>query len=158
MASFEKLKTMIIVTLICQTALFLVANSTPDTTTQYLACNTNTYSPDDPYANSVAYVLADLMNVTPNHGYDYYTQSPSAEAVSYGHGTCNTALSYNDCADCVEAARDALTSNCANRIGGTVNMVDCTMRYEQQPFWSKVMGSSRHIKKKIYLHVPSFKN
>ncbi|KAL8522923.1 hypothetical protein ACS0TY_013031 [Phlomoides rotata] len=129
MASFQKL--MMMGTLLC---LFLVAKSTPNTSVQYYGCNSNSYSSSDPYANSVAYVLAALMNVTPNHGYDYYTQSPSAEAVAYGHGTCSTALSYNDCADCLTAARALVTSTCGSSVGGTMNMVDCTIRYEKYAF------------------------
>lgn len=134
MAFVQKLNIMIMAFLIGQMGLFLVAKSDPNTSVNLSRCNANYYSQEDPYANSVDYVLADLMNVTPNHGFDYYTQSPYATAVSYGHATCNAALSYNDCANCLVAAKATVTTDCANRIGGAVEMVDCSMRYENYSF------------------------
>lgn len=128
------LNIMLMVLAIGQMQLFLVAKSDPNTSVYLLLCNENTYAQGDDYANSVAYVLADLMNVTPNHGYDYTTQSPYADAVCYGHATCNTALSYSDCADCMIAARAAVTSGCTNSIGAQVGMVDCSIRYESYSF------------------------
>ncbi|KAH6799665.1 hypothetical protein C2S53_004137 [Perilla frutescens var. hirtella] len=124
----------IVACLIVLMSVFLVAKCTPNTSITYWRCNGNEYSQDDPYADNVEYVLADLMNVTPNAGYDYYTHSPSTTAVCYGHGTCSTALSYNDCADCLTANRASVKDICAAKIGGTVEMADCTMRYENYSF------------------------
>ncbi|KAL8029030.1 hypothetical protein ABFX02_14G201700 [Erythranthe guttata] len=125
---------MMSIALLIGLSLLLVAKSDPNTSVNLIVCNGNSYSQSDAYANSVAYVLADMMNVTPNHGYDYKTQSPYAQAVSYGHATCNTALNYNDCADCMIAARSAVTNNCLDKVGAQVSMVDCSMRYENYSF------------------------
>ncbi|KAL1559681.1 antifungal protein ginkbilobin-like protein [Salvia divinorum] len=112
----------------------LVAESTPNTSINEWRCNVDSYSPNEAYADNVEYVLADLMNVTPNAGYDYYTQSPSKTALCYGHATCSSALSYNDCADCLTASRASVKDICAAKIGGEVDMVDCTIRYENYSF------------------------
>ncbi|XP_057794468.1 antifungal protein ginkbilobin-like protein [Salvia miltiorrhiza] len=109
-------------------------NGSPNTSINYLACNVNGYLQGDAYAGNVAYVLADMMNVTPNAGYDYYTHSPSSTAVCYGHATCSLALSYNDCADCLTAARSTVLAGCPSSIGASVEMVDCTIRYENYFF------------------------
>ncbi|KAI3460872.1 hypothetical protein Pfo_017535 [Paulownia fortunei] len=134
MAFVHKLNIMIIASLIGLMGLVLVAESDPNTNVNLLWCNANGYAQGSPYANSVDYVLADLMNVTPNHGFDYRTQSPYAAAVSYGHATCNTALSYSDCANCLVGAKATVSSGCPNSVGGRVEMVDCAMRYENYPF------------------------
>ncbi|PIN03058.1 hypothetical protein CDL12_24414 [Handroanthus impetiginosus] len=135
MAIACKLNTMVISSLIVLMGLISVARSEPNTNVNLLWCNDNSYSQEDPYGNSVAYVLADLMNVTPTQqGFDYHTVSLYAEAVSYGHATCNTALSNNDCANCLVSAKASVNDVCANRIGGRVEMVDCTMRYENYSF------------------------
>ncbi|KAK4441679.1 hypothetical protein Salat_0502800 [Sesamum alatum] len=117
------------------TGVVSVAKSEPNTNVNLLWCNENGYAEEDPYANSVAYVLADLMNVTPSRqAFDYSTLSPYATAVSYGHATCNTALSNNDCANCLAAGKASVSSGCLNSVGGRVEMVDCAMRYENYPF------------------------
>ncbi|KAI6698733.1 hypothetical protein NL676_018852 [Syzygium grande] len=64
------------------------AQGAPDTSKVYRACNAGTYSSGDPYADSVAYVLADMETVSPNHmNYDYYTTSPYPTAAIFGHTT-----------------------------------------------------------------------
>ncbi|KAL2236494.1 antifungal protein ginkbilobin-2 [Sesamum indicum] len=136
MALVQKLNMiMTIISLIGLTGLLSVAKSEPNTNVNLLWCNENGYAEEDPYADSVAYVLADLMNVTPSRqGFDYSTVSPYGTAVSYGHATCNTGLSNNDCANCLVAAKASVSSSCLNSVGGRVAMVDCAMRYENYPF------------------------
>ncbi|KAI6698748.1 hypothetical protein NL676_018867 [Syzygium grande] len=81
---------------------FTFVRGDPDVTQVNKICNGNVYASGDPYANSVSYVLEDMATVTANHpGYDYYTQSPYAEATAYGHAVCSTTLSFTDCATCV---------------------------------------------------------
>ncbi|XP_073138360.1 antifungal protein ginkbilobin-like protein [Henckelia pumila] len=114
---------------------FSAVKSHPNTTVQTIICNAYTYAKIDPFGKSVAYVLADTMNVTPSiKGYDYYTVSPYPTAIAYGHATCNVKLPRSQCARCLVAARGTVSSSCANRIGGQVTMVDCSMRYENYEF------------------------
>ncbi|KAL3753276.1 hypothetical protein ACJRO7_000640 [Eucalyptus globulus] len=77
--------------------MFHIVQGAPDTGKVYRTCNAGTYSSGDPYASSVAYVLADMETVTPNQAnYNYYSASPYQTNVAYGHTTCNPALSYSN--------------------------------------------------------------
>ncbi|PIN03060.1 hypothetical protein CDL12_24416 [Handroanthus impetiginosus] len=135
MALAHKFNTIIIKSLIVLMVLSLVAKSEPNTNVNLLWCSEYNYAQEDTYANSVAYVLVDLMNATTSRqGLDYRTISPYAVAESYGHATCNTVLSSNDCANCLVSAEATVSSGCSNSVGGRVEMVDCTMRYENYPF------------------------
>ncbi|XP_070028702.1 antifungal protein ginkbilobin-like protein [Nicotiana sylvestris] len=100
----------------------------------YHLCNTGVYHYDDPFANSLNYVLASLRDETPlTQGYDYYVTSPYPNnAPAYGHATCTSNVGY--CAICVRNARSYLLTVCAGNIGGQVEFVDCSMRYEQYSF------------------------
>ncbi|KAL3753256.1 hypothetical protein ACJRO7_000622 [Eucalyptus globulus] len=107
----------------------------PDTTLINKICNGNVYGSGDPYANSVSYILEDMATVTANHpGYDYYTNSPYAEATAYGHAVCNAVLSFTDCGTCVSSAKIQILYNCPNSIGVQMQLQDCRMRYENYPF------------------------
>ncbi|KZV39576.1 antifungal protein ginkbilobin-2-like [Dorcoceras hygrometricum] len=120
--------------LICIAGQFLVAQSEPNTSVNLLWCNLNGYSQEEVYASSVADVLMDLVNVTPNlKGFKYRTVAGNALAVSFGHATCNEALSNVDCADCLSVAKDAVTTGCRNSVGGRMELVDCGIRYENYP-------------------------
>uniref|UniRef100_A0A7N0ZTJ6 Gnk2-homologous domain-containing protein n=1 Tax=Kalanchoe fedtschenkoi TaxID=63787 RepID=A0A7N0ZTJ6_KALFE len=112
------------------------ANARPDTTVALSACNLYSYSNSDPFADSYAYVINDLQNVTPNHdNFDYYMKSPyQNNAVAYGHGKCNAAMSPADCVTCIISARAALEGQCLNSYGGRLVMVDCMLRYEAYQF------------------------
>lgn len=107
----------------------------PDTTMANKICNNNIYGSNDPYADSVSYVLQDMATVTANHpGYDYYTNSPSPEAMAYGHAVCNIALSFTDCATCISFVKSQILSNCPNSLGAQMQLQDCRMRYEDYSF------------------------
>lgn len=106
-----------------------------DTTVVNRICNGNFYGSGDPYANSVSYVLEDMMTVTANHpAYDYYAQSPFVEATAYGHAVCSTSLSFTDCGTCMSSARSHILRDCPNSIGVQMQLKDCRMRYENYPF------------------------
>ncbi|KAF8040846.1 hypothetical protein BT93_B2925 [Corymbia citriodora subsp. variegata] len=114
---------------------FNFVRADPDTTMVNKICNGNVYGSSDPYANSVSYVLEDMATVTANPpGYNYYTESPYAEATAYGHAVCNAALSFTDCATCMSSAKSQILSNCPNSIGVQMQLQDCRMRYENYPF------------------------
>ncbi|XP_030455940.1 antifungal protein ginkbilobin-like protein [Syzygium oleosum] len=115
--------------------MFHVVQGAPDTSIVYGGCNIGTYSSGDPYASSVAYVLADMETVTPNHAnYDYFTTSPYPTVVAYGHATCNSALSYSDCGICVSAAKARILADCPKSVGVHMVFEDCSMRYESYSF------------------------
>ncbi|XP_056172636.1 antifungal protein ginkbilobin-like protein [Syzygium oleosum] len=107
----------------------------PDTSKVYRACNAGTYSSGDAHADGVAYVLADMETVTPNHvNYDYYTMSPCPTAAIYGHATCNSALFDSDCGICVSYAKSQILADCSNCLGVNMVLRDCSMRYDSYSF------------------------
>ncbi|KAL2238882.1 antifungal protein ginkbilobin-2 [Sesamum indicum] len=112
-----------------------VARCKPNTTVKIVQCNIGTYTEGDPFTISLAYVLAELENVTPaRQGYDFRDISPYPNAFAYGHAACNQTLTSSDCTACLSAARIAVLSSCDHRIGGRSVLYDCTIRYEQYPF------------------------
>ncbi|XP_049354616.1 antifungal protein ginkbilobin-like protein [Solanum verrucosum] len=119
---------------------FEAAKGIPNTNLTQVLCNGAQYFKNDPFAISLAYVLAELVSTTPSrHGYDYHNISPYPNAFAYGHAACNnntttTSLTTQDCKTCLASAKDNLLTSCDARIGGRVLLVDCTMRYEQYPF------------------------
>ncbi|XP_073138359.1 antifungal protein ginkbilobin-2-like [Henckelia pumila] len=134
MAVIEKPIWMMIPLIICIAGQFLVAKSEPNTTVNLLWCNFNGYSQEDVYASSVEDVLMDLTSVTPTRkGFRYRTVSGNALAVSFGLANCHEALSNADCAECLAAAKAAVTSGCRNSVGGRTELVDCGIRYENYP-------------------------
>ncbi|CAN4090298.1 unnamed protein product [Withania somnifera] len=99
-------------------------------------CNGNKYDMSGSFAKSLAYVLEALQNETPiSEGYDYYVTSPYPnDALAYGHATCSSSLISSDCATCASYAKSYLITVCDRGIGAQVELVDCSMRYEQYLF------------------------
>uniref|UniRef100_A0A5B7BW91 Putative Receptor-like protein kinase-related family protein n=1 Tax=Davidia involucrata TaxID=16924 RepID=A0A5B7BW91_DAVIN len=74
-----------------------VVRSNPNTNVSRILCNSGAYSEGDPFATSLAYVLAELETVTPSRqGYDYHNISPYPNAFAYGHAACNKNLTSSD--------------------------------------------------------------
>lgn len=113
-----------------------VAGAAPNTTLEQVLCNGNAYTAGDPFSESLEYVMSDLESVTPSkQGYDYYDISPYPNAFAYGHATCNKNLTTSDCSSCLGASATSLFLNCERRIGGRCALRDCSVRYEQYPFY-----------------------
>ncbi|XP_073021711.1 antifungal protein ginkbilobin-like protein [Primulina eburnea] len=111
------------------------ATCAPNTNVELVQCNTGTYSEGDPFAISLAYVLAELEHSTPSRpGYDFRNVSPYPNAFAYGHAACNQTLASSGCAACLAAAKTSVLGACDGRIGGRSVLYDCTVRYEQYPF------------------------
>ncbi|TMW80138.1 hypothetical protein EJD97_023655 [Solanum chilense] len=109
--------------------------SEPNTKEINHICNGDVYDKSGPFALSLAYVVEALQNVTPNQGYDYYITSPYPnDALAYGHAICNSIIEFSDCGLCLSSAKSFLLSTCDGSIGGQVEFVDCSMRYEQYSF------------------------
>ncbi|CAN4090297.1 unnamed protein product [Withania somnifera] len=108
--------------------------SEPNTKEVNHICNGNKYDKAAPFALSLAYVVEALQNVTPNQGYDYYITSPYPNDIAYGHATCNLNVEFSDCGLCLSSAKSFLLSTCDSSVGGQVEFVDCSMRYEQYSF------------------------
>ncbi|XP_052184183.1 antifungal protein ginkbilobin-like protein [Diospyros lotus] len=109
--------------------------SNPNTNVSSVLCNNGVYSEGNPFATSLAYVIAELEAVTPTiRGYDYHNISPYPNAFAYGHAACNKNLTASDCGTCLGAAKMAMFGACNSRIGARSILVDCTIRYEQYPF------------------------
>ncbi|WMV24269.1 hypothetical protein MTR67_017654 [Solanum verrucosum] len=91
------------------------------------------------FAKSLAYVLEALQNETPiSQGYNYYVISPYPnDALAYGHATCTSSLINSDCATCANYAKSYLITACDRGIGAQIELVDCSMRYEQYSFVGK---------------------
>ncbi|CAN4091542.1 unnamed protein product [Withania somnifera] len=117
---------------------FEAVKGIPNTNLTKVQCNNGQYFKGDPFAISLAYVLAELVSTTPScRRYDYHNISPYPNAFAYGYAACkNTAssLTKQDCKTCLASAKDDLLTGCDARIGGRTLLVDCTMRYEQYPF------------------------
>ncbi|KAK9137209.1 hypothetical protein Sjap_007803 [Stephania japonica] len=107
----------------------------PNTNVTRVLCNSGTYTKGDPFATSLAYVLAELETATPlQKSREIYNISPYPNAFAYGHAACNTNLSSADCQTCLGAAKQTIFSSCPSRIGARSVLYDCTIRYEQYPF------------------------
>ncbi|KAI9180625.1 hypothetical protein LWI28_006749 [Acer negundo] len=112
-----------------------IVRSVPNTNVTSVLCNSGVYTGGDPFAISLAYVLADLETATStSKGYDYHNISPYPNAFAYGHAACNNNLTTSDCTACLGAAKTALFASCQTRIGARSVLYDCTIRYEQYPF------------------------
>ncbi|XP_030543916.2 antifungal protein ginkbilobin-like protein [Rhodamnia argentea] len=107
----------------------------PDTGVASRSCNAVSYLSNGPYANSVAYVLADMVNVTPNHAnYDCSTTSPYPTEAAYGHATSNLELSYSDCGICSSSAKLQILADCLYSLGVYMALQDSCMRYDFYSF------------------------
>ncbi|KAL2535633.1 Antifungal protein ginkbilobin-2 [Forsythia ovata] len=110
-------------------------SSAPNTGIKSVLCNSNSYSKGDPFAISLAYVLAELVSSTPTRkGYDFYNISPYPNAFAFGHAACSANLTRLDCAACLGAANTTMLGSCDGRIGARAVLYDCSVRYEQYPF------------------------
>ncbi|XP_010067244.1 antifungal protein ginkbilobin-like protein [Eucalyptus grandis] len=99
------------------------------------ACNIGSYSSNDPYANGMAYILEDMVTVTPSdEDYNYSTTSPYTAAAAYGHATCSQALSYSNCGMCMGSVKSQILAICSNSLGTQVKLEHCRMRYENYSF------------------------
>ncbi|KAK3444719.1 antifungal protein ginkbilobin-like protein 2 [Eucalyptus grandis] len=95
--------------------IFNVVKGAPRTGIVNRACNTGSYSSDNPYANNMTYILEDMVTVTPNHAdYDYSTTSPYTVAAAYGLATCSQALSYSNCGKCTGSVKSPILAICPN--------------------------------------------
>ncbi|XP_077240357.1 antifungal protein ginkbilobin-like protein 1 [Tasmannia lanceolata] len=105
----------------------------PNTNVTAVLYNSRRYTRGDPFATSLAYVIAELEAITPPRmGHDYHNISPFPNAFAFGHATCNASLS--DCATCLHSAVQHLVDTCNNCIGAQAILYDCYIRYEQYPF------------------------
>nr|XP_051190523.1 uncharacterized protein LOC127303855 [Lolium perenne] len=82
------------------------ASGAPNTTPLSVRCNGAVYGAGDPFAESLAYVLADLLAATPSsRARDAYSISPYPNAFAYGHAACGGAgPTAADCATCLGSA------------------------------------------------------
>ena len=111
------------------------AAAAPNTAALSVLCNGASYGAGDPYAASLAYVLAELVSATPARaGRDFYDISPYAAAFAYGHAACRPAAAAGDCAACLRSAVSQMEAACGRSIGARAVLVDCSVRYEQYAF------------------------
>lgn len=122
-------------------ALFLILSvavgtlGEPDTTMRKILCNKQSFSGNDAYKNSEGYVMSQLINVTPTtDDYDYYSSSSNPTDNGYGHAACEGHLNSGDCMNCIWYAMGAWINGCFLRIGAQVQMVNCSLRYENYSF------------------------
>ncbi|CAI9785657.1 unnamed protein product [Fraxinus pennsylvanica] len=105
-----------------------MASSAPNTGVKSVLCNSNSYSKGDPFAISLAYVLAELETTTPaRKGYDFYNISPYPNAFAFGHANCSSSLTRPDCKTCLGAAKTAMLGSCDGRIGARAVLNDCSV-------------------------------
>ncbi|KAF8392429.1 hypothetical protein HHK36_022771 [Tetracentron sinense] len=114
-----------------------MVTSTPNTNVTTVLCNSGEYTKGDPFATSLAYVLADLEAVTPSRMiHDYYNISPYPNAFAYGHAACNINLSSPDCTICLGAAKNNMFSTCESRIGSRI-VISLSISVISFLFWAK---------------------
>uniref|UniRef100_A0A453AV40 Gnk2-homologous domain-containing protein n=3 Tax=Triticinae TaxID=1648030 RepID=A0A453AV40_AEGTS len=107
----------------------------PNTAPLSVLCNGAVYGAGDPFAESLAYVLADLLAATPqSRARDAYTISPYPNAFAYGHAACRAGLTGVDCASCLGSAVSQMNATCGHAVGARAVLVDCSVRYEQYAF------------------------
>ncbi|KAF9682868.1 hypothetical protein SADUNF_Sadunf05G0152800 [Salix dunnii] len=105
------------------------ATGVPDTNVSSVLCNSGVYSKGDPFGISLAYVIAEIVAVTPtSKNYDFFNISPYPNADAFGHAACNQNLTSADCALCLGAAKTAMFASCQSRIGARSVLHDCTIR------------------------------
>ncbi|XP_008792989.3 antifungal protein ginkbilobin-like protein [Phoenix dactylifera] len=113
----------------------ITVRSAPNTNITSVLCNSGTYTAGDPFTISLAYVLSDLLAVTPSRkDHDYYNVSPFPNAFAYGHAACKANLAGGDCSVCLRSAKGVMNTTCGMAIGARSSLVDCAIRYEQYPF------------------------
>uniref|UniRef100_A0ACD5WRL7 Uncharacterized protein n=1 Tax=Avena sativa TaxID=4498 RepID=A0ACD5WRL7_AVESA len=111
------------------------ASGAPNTTPLSVLCNGAVYGPGDPFAESLAYVLSDLLAATPSSpSHDAYSISPYPNAFAYGHAACSGVLASADCATCLGSAVGQMNTTCGHAVGARAVLVDCRVRYEQYAF------------------------
>ncbi|KAM3383731.1 hypothetical protein ACQJBY_008415 [Aegilops geniculata] len=111
------------------------ASGAPNTAPLSVLCNGAVYGAGDPFAESLAYVLADLLAATPqSRARDAYSISPYPNAFAYGHAACRAGLSGADCASCLGSAVSQMNATCGHAVGARAVLVDCSVRYEQYAF------------------------
>ncbi|KAK3023102.1 hypothetical protein RJ639_043117 [Escallonia herrerae] len=129
MGLLPKMAVLVATLLIAFLGEFSVVRSDPNSNVTNVLCNGDVYANDDPFAISLAYVVAELESVTSSRqGYDCRNISPYPNAFAYGHAACNQNLTSSDCTTCLGAAKTAMFSTCDNRIGARSVLVDCTIR------------------------------
>ncbi|KAF5752429.1 antifungal protein ginkbilobin-2-like [Tripterygium wilfordii] len=107
----------------------------PDTTLSMDQCNLESYSEESEFGKNVNLVISNLVENTQNRpNYNYGNNSPNIDNFVCGHATCNPELKKSECKKCLSVASKMVHNLCANRIGGHVELVDCTIRYEKYPF------------------------
>lgn len=104
-----------------------------DSTLVSCTCNDDSFPQDGPFSRSLNFVLGDVAVMTPER-YDYYDQSPWPAETAYGHGACNSAVTYYTCEDCITTAYYEVINRCVMKYGGQVQLTDCRIRYESYPF------------------------
>ncbi|XP_072959179.1 antifungal protein ginkbilobin-like protein [Typha angustifolia] len=115
-----------------------MVSSIPNTNITQVLCNSKTYTSGDPFAISLAYVLSDLLTVTPTYkDQNYYNISPYPNAFAYGHAMCVNNLTTGDCSLCLRSAEQKMNSTCGMRIGARSVLVDCatsvvSMNFQEQ--------------------------
>ncbi|XP_047065002.1 antifungal protein ginkbilobin-like protein [Lolium rigidum] len=108
----------------------LAASGAPNSTPLSVRCNGAVYGVRDPFAESLAYVLADLLAATPSsRARDAYSISPYPNAFAYGHAKCGGAVT-----SCLGSAVGRMNTTCHRAVGARAVLVDCRVRYEQYAF------------------------
>ncbi|KAI3439440.1 Leucyl-tRNA synthetase [Psidium guajava] len=95
------------------------------------------YPPGNPFGDSVAHLLEDLVTVTPSSNreyYDYYTSSGYLTSAASGHALCNTLLENLDCVICLVASKGRVLNDCREKIGVKCMLRDCMISYENYQF------------------------
>ncbi|CAO2210983.1 unnamed protein product [Urochloa humidicola] len=116
--------------------LLLLSSSHAAATT--VVCNPNSYGDNDPFGESLAHLLQELVFLTPwaAGGADVYSSRPFQEPILvYGHAACRPGLVGDHCQFCLGYAATLMEKICGHSLGGRSSQADdCRVRYEQYAF------------------------
>ncbi|XP_031376025.1 antifungal protein ginkbilobin-like protein isoform X1 [Punica granatum] len=91
-------------------------------------CNGQQFS-DEQWGKNRAYVLKQLVKVTPEVGFNYYVRSQASDHIVYGHAACNGERSKQYCQACLDFSVDQIRNQCSQKsIGAQVHLRDCRLR------------------------------
>ncbi|CAI9112982.1 OLC1v1013498C1 [Oldenlandia corymbosa var. corymbosa] len=108
-----------------------VVSGGPNTGITLQQCSPNTYPDGDPYGIAVHQALYYVVKLTPNTSHYFHsdTERSTSGIIAFALGTCVLYLSAFDCGACLEAAAEDCVSQCNGHMFGTINLVDCSIRY-----------------------------
>ncbi|KAJ9554256.1 hypothetical protein OSB04_018301 [Centaurea solstitialis] len=107
----------------------------------YVKCAQLYFTSMTPYelnVNSLFRSLVDSAYISKFKNFEVSTPGSSQNDVVNGLFQCQEDLSYSDCKDCVESSVSQLKTSCFMSIGGTIQLDECFVKYDNTSFFGVV--------------------